>query len=71
MCIRDSYDTVAGFVMAQLGRLPSVGDSISEDLPDAAASDGVQAFKLTVTELDGRRAARIAVARGTAAEASG
>ncbi|HQA29937.1 MAG TPA: hemolysin family protein [Propioniciclava tarda] len=65
------YDTVAGFVMAQLGRLPSVGDSISEDLPDAAASDGVQAFKLTVTELDGRRAARIAVARGTAAEASG
>ena len=44
------YDTVAGFLMAQLGRLPQPGDQVRT---------GGQL--LTVAELDGRRVARIVV----------
>ena len=44
------YETVAGWVLAELGRIPAVGDT--------AAHEGRE---LTVTELDGRRIARIAV----------
>ena len=47
------YETVAGFVVAELGRLPEVGESVAVD-----------GHTLTVTELDGRRAARIKVVRG-------
>jgi putative hemolysin len=46
------YETVAGFVVADLGRLPVVGESVSVD-----------GHTLTVTELDGRRASRIRVVR--------
>lgn len=45
------YETVAGFVMATLGRLPSVGDIV-------AVTAGIE---LEVVELDGRRASRIRV----------
>ncbi len=44
------YETVAGFVMSELGRLPAVGDT-------AAAGD----WELLVTELDTRRIARLRV----------
>jgi putative hemolysin len=44
------YATVAGFVMASVGRLPQVGDQVSHD-----------GYTLEVTEVDGRRAARIRV----------
>ena len=44
------YETVAGFVMADLGHLPGVGESVVVD-----------GRTLTVTELDGRRASRIRV----------
>jgi putative hemolysin len=44
------YETVAGFVMADLGHLPAVGESVVVD-----------GRTLTVTELDGRRASRIRV----------
>ncbi|MEZ5117243.1 MAG: hemolysin family protein [Candidatus Nanopelagicales bacterium] len=44
------YETVAGFLVAELGRLPQVGDS--------AEVDGHQ---LVVLQLDGRRAERIRV----------
>ncbi|HET7735240.1 MAG TPA: hemolysin family protein [Nocardioidaceae bacterium] len=44
------YETVAGFIMAGLGRVPEVGDSV--DFEDR---------KLTVTELDGRRVSRVHV----------
>ncbi len=47
------YETVAGFVVAELGRLPEVGESVPVD-----------GHTLTVTELDGRRASRIKVVRG-------
>jgi putative hemolysin len=46
------YETVAGFVAAQLGRVPAVGDE--------GAVDG---YKLTVKEMDGRRVARVRVHR--------
>lgn len=46
------YETVAGYVLAELGRLPVVGDSVEVD-----------GRTLTVLELDGRRIARISVSR--------
>jgi putative hemolysin len=46
------YETVAGYVLAELGRLPQVGDDVA-----------VEGRTLTVTELDGRRIARLAVSR--------
>ncbi|WP_040157996.1 hemolysin family protein [Nigerium massiliense] len=57
------YDTVAGFVMAQLGRLPAAGDTVSVVLTPAAEEGVPQAFDVRVTELDGRRASRLVVAR--------
>jgi putative hemolysin len=42
------YETVAGFVINELGRLPDVGDSL----------EAVE-HRFTVTELDGRRIARV------------
>ena len=44
------YETVAGFVLAELGRLPQVGDTIEVD-----------GRTITVLELDGRRIARLRV----------
>ena len=44
------YETVAGFVMSRLGHVPSVGNAVEHD--------GV---RLKVTELDGRRIARVRV----------
>ena len=44
------YETAAGYVMAALGRLPAVGDSVQYD-----------GYEITVTEVDGRRAARVRV----------
>ncbi|MGC4942424.1 hemolysin family protein [Kribbella sp. DT2] len=44
------YETVAGFLAAQLGRVPTVGDE--------GAVDG---YNITVTEMDGRRVARVRV----------
>jgi putative hemolysin len=46
------YETVAGYVLAELGRLPDPGDAVS-----------VEGRTLTVLELDGRRIARISVTR--------
>jgi putative hemolysin len=45
------YETVAGYVLAALGDLPSEGDSVQ-----------VAGRTMTVTELDGRRIARLRVA---------
>jgi putative hemolysin len=44
------YETVAGYVLAELGRLPEVGDAIE-----------VEGRTLSVLELDGRRIARLLV----------
>ncbi|MDR1833229.1 MAG: CBS domain-containing protein, partial [Propionibacteriaceae bacterium] len=53
------YDTVAGFVMAQLGHLPQVGDQVEVVLEGESPA----AFELAVTELDGKRAARVRCTR--------
>jgi putative hemolysin len=44
------YETVAGFLIKQLGRLPQVGDSVA-----------ALGHRFTVTELDGRRVARVLI----------
>ena len=48
------YTTVAGFLMARLGRLPVVGDEVR--IEDAT---------VTVAELDGRRVSRVGLQRAT------
>ena len=45
------YETVAGYMVAQLGRLPTQGDTL-----------GFEGNTLTVTAMDGRRIARVLVA---------
>ncbi|MDO5499755.1 MAG: hemolysin family protein [Propionibacteriaceae bacterium] len=59
------YDTLAGYVMAQLRRLPVEGDQIEVSLArdDAPEGDELVPVALAVTELDGRRAARIRLRR--------
>ena len=54
------YETVAGYVLAALGDLPSPGDSVQ-----------VNGHTITVTELDGRRIARLRVAPNAAPAAPG
>ncbi len=44
------YDTVAGYIVSRLGRLPHIGDSVD-----------VANLSLEVTDLDGRRVSRIRV----------
>jgi len=44
------YETVAGYVLAVLGQVPAVGDMVEVD-----------GHRLTVTEMDGRRIARLRV----------
>ena len=44
------YETVAGFIVSELGHVPSVGEGVRID-----------GYRLTVTELDGRRVARVRV----------
>ncbi|MFF4773060.1 hemolysin family protein [Microtetraspora fusca] len=50
------YETLGGYVMAALGHLPQVGETV--EAPGA---------RLTVTEMDGRRVARVRVVRPPAA----
>jgi putative hemolysin len=60
------YDTLAGFVMARLGALPKVGDSCAVVLASTQEQQQPARFEITVTELDGRRASRLRLARGGA-----
>ena len=53
------YETVAGYALAALGHLPSQGDSVQ-----------VAAHTITVTELDGRRIARLRVTANAPAPSS-
>jgi putative hemolysin len=58
------YDTVAGYVMAQLGQLPVVGDTIQTTVQRVDGDEEDTAgLELKVTELDGRRASALAVHR--------
>ena len=51
------YETIAGFMMAAIGELPAVGQSVELD-----------GFRLTVLSVEGRRATRIQVERLAASE---
>ncbi|MGJ7440062.1 hemolysin family protein [Aquipuribacter sp. MA13-6] len=44
------FETVAGFVMARMNRVPEVGDRV-----------GLHGYQLVVTEMDGRRVSRVRV----------
>jgi putative hemolysin len=66
------YDTVAGYWVAQQGALPEVGDTVRVVVPQVTGR-AESTFDMTVTELDGRRAARINIrpAEDEAAEVEG
>ncbi len=49
------YETVGGFLMARLGRVPGVGDEV--------ILDGESGWRLVVTARDGRRVSRVALVR--------
>ena len=44
------YETVAGFLMAQLGRIPEPGDAVDHE-----------GYRVTVTVVEGRRVSRVRV----------
>lgn len=64
------YDTVAGYLLAQFGRIPSMGDQITVALAPAlelgeSSGDGERALvRFTVTEMDERRIAWVGVHQG-------
>jgi putative hemolysin len=64
------YDTVAGYWVAQRGELPELGDVVSVTLERVTGGDP-SPFNMSVTELDGRRAARITVRRADTAITAG
>lgn len=49
----EDYDTVGGFVMARLGRIPRVGDRVE-----------LEGYQFRVMAMDGRRVDRVLVVRG-------
>ena len=55
------YDTLASYFMAHLGQLPSVGDRLNATAYRADNEETLVHLELTVTELDGRRAAKLAL----------
>ncbi len=65
------YDTVAGFVVARLGHIPAVGDTVVTEGVRVDRSDEAESLELRVTELDGRRAAQILVRRADPVPAAG
>ena len=57
------YDTVAGFFMAARGQLPTLQATVEVDALQPGDDDQTVRLELKVTELDGRRAARLDVKR--------
>jgi len=56
----EDYDTVGGFIMTRLGRIPRVGDRIE-----------VQGYQFRVMAMDGRRVDRVLMVRLTGSENAG
>ncbi|MEV0730885.1 hemolysin family protein [Polymorphospora sp. NPDC050346] len=54
------YETVGGYLMASLGRLPTTGDEVTVPT-DSRTPDGERGWRLRVLELDGRRVARVGI----------
>src|SRR6478609_4894776 len=65
------YDTLAGYFMARLGRLPALGDEIVAQALEESDRDIAIQLELRVIELDGRRASRFWVKRNDALAESG
>jgi putative hemolysin len=66
------YDTVAGYFMAKLGELPSVGDVVEAEVSLGDGLDAAPArLQLRVSELDGRRASAFVVHRLDGQESDG
>jgi putative hemolysin len=57
------YDTVAGYVIAQLGQVPTLDATVQTIVHAADNDQETVKLVLRVTELDGRRAASLAVRR--------
>jgi putative hemolysin len=58
------YDTLAGYFMAQLGQLPSLGDVVEADVTSGEGhAEQPARLELRVNELDGRRASAFVVHR--------
>jgi putative hemolysin len=60
------YDTVGGFVMARLGKLPALGDEVRVAASPAVgtptmAGETRDEWRMSVVEMDGRRVARVAL----------
>jgi putative hemolysin len=58
------YDTVGGFVMASLGKLPTLGDRVrvaQSRVNGTQPRSGVDDLFLSVVQMDGRRVARVAL----------
>jgi putative hemolysin len=55
------YDTLAGYFMAHLGQIPSLGDRLDAPAYHTDNQETLAHLELTVTELDGRRAAKLAL----------
>ena len=68
------YDTVAGYFMAQIGKVPELGDRVEVTLDRSPEADVElpehRAYVFTVNEVDGRRVAWLRVRRAEEAEAA-
>jgi putative hemolysin len=61
------YETVAGYILAELGQIPAVGDTVVVDLSNAADFEGAEELgevaQLTVSKVEGMRISRVKVRR--------
>ena len=55
------YDTLAGYFMAHFGQIPCLGAKLDATANQADNQETLVHLELTVTELDGRRAAKLAL----------